>query len=212
MTELVCRIRPAAGDPAGALVLLHGRGSDENDLFGLFDLLDPEGRLVGVTPRAPLALPPGGAHWYAVYRVGYPDPETFAPTYALGSAWVDALPDVTGVPLERTVLGGFSQGAVMSFAFGLGMGRPRPAGIVALSGFVPTVDGWELDPETPRGLPVLLAHGTQDPVISVDFARSARERLEAAGADLRYRESPIGHQIDPGTVREIVGWLGDVLP
>jgi phospholipase/carboxylesterase len=69
--------RPAAGEPEGALVLLHGRGADEYDLHPLLDALDPERRLHGYTPRAPLALPPGGAHWYAVPRVGYPDAATF---------------------------------------------------------------------------------------------------------------------------------------
>ena len=57
--------REPAGEPAGALVLLHGRGADERDLFPLLDELDPQRRLLGVTPRGPLALPPGGAHWYA---------------------------------------------------------------------------------------------------------------------------------------------------
>ncbi len=124
---LVHRLRPAAGEPKGALVLLHGRGADELDLQPLLDALDPARELVGVTPRAPLHLPPGGAHWYAVHRVGYPDPATFFPTWETLSAWVDALPETTGVPLARTVLGGFSQGAVMAYALTLARGRPaRP--------------------------------------------------------------------------------------
>ena len=87
---LVERVRPAAGEPEGALVLLHGRGADEHDLHGLLDQLDPDRRLVGVTPRGPLSLPPGGAHWYAVYRVGFPDPETFWPVFEDLCAWYDA--------------------------------------------------------------------------------------------------------------------------
>src|SRR5438105_8171956 len=90
------RIRPARGDPEGVLVLLHGRGTNEHDLFPLLDLLDPEARLVGVTPRAPLSLPPGGAHWYAVREVGFPDPGTFFPTYRPLTEWVDALPVALG--------------------------------------------------------------------------------------------------------------------
>ena len=70
-------VRPAAGEPEGALVLLHGRGVTEHDLFPLLDLLDPDRRLVGYAPGGPLALPPGGRHWYVVPRVGYPDPDTF---------------------------------------------------------------------------------------------------------------------------------------
>src|SRR5207248_3635879 len=105
--------RPAAGEPEGALVLFHGRGADEHDLFRLLDALDPERRLQGYTPRGPLALPPGGAHWYVVPRVGYPDPATFHEGYALLSDWLDALPH------ERVVVGGFSQGSVMAYAVGL---------------------------------------------------------------------------------------------
>ena len=197
--------RPAEGEPAGLLVLFHGRGSDERDLFPLLDELDPQRRLLGVTPRGPLSLPPGGAHWYAFQEVGYPDPATFRETYAAVADWLD------GFDFEHVVLGGFSQGAVMSFAFGLGRGRLRPAGIVAFSGFVPTVDGWELDEGNARSLPVVIAHGSLDPIIPVEFAHRAREGLEAAGASLTYRESPLGHQIDPRVVGEVQTWLPEVL-
>ena len=207
---LSSRLRPADGDPAGVLVLLHGRGADEHDLFPLLDVLDPERRLAGVCPRGPLSLPPGGAHWYAVREIGYPDPVTFGPTYERASAWLDALSQATGVPIERTVVGGFSQGSVMSYALGLGRGRPSPAGIIALSGFVPTVEGFELDLERP-GLRVAIGHGAQDPVIDVEWGRRAREQLEAAGLDVTYRESPMGHSIDPRFLAELQGWVTDVV-
>ena len=87
--SLAQRLRPAAGDPEGALVLFHGRATDENDLFPLLDALDPERRLLGVTARGPLSLPPGGFHWYVVRQVGFPDPETFHATYALVGGWLD---------------------------------------------------------------------------------------------------------------------------
>ena len=208
---LVHELRPAAGEPEGALVLLHGRGADERDLLPLLDVLDPDRRLVGVAPRGMLALPPGGAHWYVVRRVGFPDRETFHAGLAALAAWVDALPGAIGVPRERTVLGGFSQGAVMSLALGLGKGRPAPAGILALSGFVPTVEGFELDLEDRAGLPVALAHGSEDPVIPVSFGRDAHERLAAAGLDVRYRESRMGHTIDPAVLEDLRGWLHDVI-
>ena len=83
--------RPARGEPEGLLVLLHGRGADERDLFPLLDVIDPERRLLGVTPRAPLSLPPGGAHWYALHRLGYPEPTTFASTYPQLVEWLDGL-------------------------------------------------------------------------------------------------------------------------
>jgi phospholipase/carboxylesterase len=199
--------RPAEGEPAGLLVLLHGRGADERDLFPLLDELDPQRRLLGVTPRGPLSLPPGGAHWYAFQEVGYPDPATFFETYAALTEWLDGL----GFEPERTVLGGFSQGAVMTYALGLGSGRPRPAALVALSGFMPTVPGFELDLGPPLP-PVAIGHGTYDPVIEVEFSRRARQLLEAAGGEVLYREYPLPHAVDPGFVVELAPWLASKLP
>jgi phospholipase/carboxylesterase len=203
---LVHRIRPPAGEPEGALVLLHGRGVDETDLFPLLDELDPERRLAGAAPRGPLTLPPGGFHWYIVERVGYPHRETFMQTFAALTAWLEAFAEETGIPWSRTVIGGFSQGAVMSYALALGKGRPSPAGLLAMSGFIPEVDGFELDAARP-GLPIAITHGTLDPIISVEFARRARQRLEAAGNRLLYREFPVGHGIDPAVLPDLRAWL-----
>lgn len=204
---LVHRMRPAGvAEPDGALVLFHGRGADEEDLYPLLDLLDPDRRLLGVTVRGPLALPPGGAHWYVVRQVGYPDRETFLRTHARVAGWLDAFAGETGIAPGRTVLGGFSQGAVMSYAMGLGAGRPRPAAVVALSGFIPIVDGYELDLRPPLP-PVAIGHGSFDQVISVEFARRARKILEDAGIDVLYRESPIPHTIDPEFMGALVPWI-----
>jgi phospholipase/carboxylesterase len=208
--SLAQRLRPADGDPEGALVLFHGRATDENDLFPLLDELDPERRLLGVTARGPLSLPPGGWHWYVIRQIGFPDPETFHATYALVGGWLDDLLAEHGIPVDRTILGGFSQGAVMTHALGLGADRPRPAGLIALSGFIPQVEGFELGDVT--GLPAAIGHGIYDPVISVDFGRDARDRLISAGADVTYRESPMPHAIDPVFLAELRGWVSARVP
>jgi phospholipase/carboxylesterase len=206
---LTHRVREPAAAPEGALVLLHGRGTNEHDLLPLADALDPERRLVAVTPRAPWTFPgQPGAHWYVVRRVGFPDEETFAAAYARLGAWLDALPEALGVPWSHTVLGGFSQGAAMSFALGLGPDRPAPAAILALSGFVPSVPGFDPVLHGRDGFHVALGHGAADPVIPVDFSRQARARLLDAGADVLYRETPgMGHTIDPAFVPELQRWL-----
>ena len=208
MTSLTYREREPADEPAGLLVLHHGRGADEIDLLGLADVLDPERRLHVVTPRGPLTLPGGpGYHWYAVPRVGYPDPDTFRAAFDALAGFHDELWQRTGVGPERTVLGGFSMGAVMSYALGLDPERPAPAGIMAFSGFIPTVEGWSPDLER-TAVQVFIAHGRRDPVMSVEFAHTARETLENAGFQVEYVESDAAHHIDPEHVPAAVDWLG----
>lgn len=211
MEELVIEalVREPAGEANGALVLFHGRGADERDLYPLLDALDPERRLLGVCPRGPLSLPPGGAHWYALGGIPTPDPATFWPTFEAASAWLDALT----IPLERTVLGGFSQGAVLSWALGLSRGATkRPAAIVALSGFMPQVEGLELDLSDLDGFPIAIGHGSLDPVIDVRFGREARELVEPAGAGLLYREYALPHTIDPGFLGELRDFVSRAVP
>ncbi len=201
------QVRETAGEPAGVLVLVHGRGSDEHDLLPVLDALDPQGRLLGLSPGGPLSLPPGGRHWYGVPRVGYPDPETFAQGYGALTAFLDGWLAERGIGWERTVLGGFSQGAVMSYAVGLGAGRPSPAGILAMSGFVPVVEGWEAELESRRDLPVCIAHGANDPIIRAEFGRDARDLLTEGGLAVEYHESPAAHTLDPGVLPELTAWV-----
>jgi phospholipase/carboxylesterase len=199
-------VRPATGEPEGALVLFHGRGADELDLFPLLDALDPTRRLVGATPRGPLSLPPGGAHWYVLGGIGTPEATTFHPSFAAASEWLDGFLAEHGVGFDRLVLGGFSQGGVMTYALGLGEGRPRLAALTVFSSFIPTVEGFDLDLSPPLP-PIAIGHGTHDPVIEVRWGRRARALLEEAGADVLYKETPMFHQIDPDFVREVAEWL-----
>jgi phospholipase/carboxylesterase len=194
-------------------VLHHGRGTDERDLLGLADLLDPERRLLVVTPRAPLTLPGSpGYHWYLVPRVGHPDPGTFQAAREALAELHDGLWAQTGVGPAQTVLGGFSMGAVMSYAMALSAERPAVAGILAFSGFVPTVEGWTPSFDDRTGTSALIAHGSRDPVIGVEFAERARQLLEEAGLAVEYYESELGHQIEPAHLTVARNWLEGRLP
>jgi len=206
---LTYRERPAEGNAHGLLVLHHGRGADESDLLSLGDHLDPERRLQVVAPRAPLELGGPGYHWYVVPRVGYPDPQTFHSAYTQLAAFHDELWQRTGLTPEQTVLGGFSMGSVMSYALGLGPDRPAPAGILAFSGFVPTVDGWH--PDIPRPTKVFVAHGRRDPIMEIEFARTAELLLRNAGMEVEYEESDAGHWIDPRAATRATDWLRSIL-
>jgi phospholipase/carboxylesterase len=195
------------------LVLHHGRGTDERDLLGLADALDPTGRLQVVTPRAPLRIEGSpGYHWYLVPRVGHPDHDTFQAARAALAELHDGLWEQTGIEPGRTVLGGFSMGAVMSYAMGLSGERPPVAGILAFSGFVPSVDGWEPRFDERRGTRALIAHGRRDPVIEIGFGQRARDLLEAGGLGVEYHESDVGHQIDPADLAAARNWLAGTIP
>jgi phospholipase/carboxylesterase len=137
---------------------------------------------------------------------------TFHGSYRLLTSFLDDLLAARGIGWDRAVIGGFSMGAVMSYAVGLGPGRPSPAAIVALSGFVPTVEGWSADLEGRAGLPVLIRHGRSDPVIDVGFARRARELLEGGGLEVDYMETDAGHWLPPEVVPQLRALVAKAIP
>ena len=201
MDDLLYRARDVP-DPEGLIVLLHGRGADGNDLFPLLEYLDRGRRCSGITPQAPLRLPPGGFHWYALGGIPTPDPQTFHSSFELLGGWLDAAVEATGLGYERLVLGGFSQGGVMSYALALARGRPRPGGLLVMSSFLPRVDGLDLDLDDVP-LRVAIGHGTLDDIIGVEWGREASERLPGA----LYREYPLPHAVDPRFLQELSSWL-----
>jgi phospholipase/carboxylesterase len=213
MDWLIYLERPAAEEAEGLLVLHHGRGTDERDLLGLADLLDPEQRLRVVTPRAPLILPGSpGYHWYLVPRVGYPDPDSFEAARAALAELHDGLWREMGVGPKRTVLGGFSMGSVMSYAMALSGERPAVAGVLAFSGFVPTVAGWSPRFDDRSDTRAFITHGRNDPIFGVEFAHHARELLAAGGLSVECHESELGHQIEPAHLAAASDWLRASLP
>lgn len=211
LAGLAHEFRPARHHPQGALVLLHGRAVTEKDIAPLLDVLDPDRRLVGVAPRGPHLLPPGGQHWYKTGRVGFPDPESFRTSDDALEQWLDQLAKAIGVPASRTVVGGFSQGGVMAYAQALGPGRPRLAGVLAMSAFLPRVDGFALHPDAARDLPVLITHGSEDPIVPIDLGRDARDKLEERGAEVTYLESAVPHAVDPEHADAIREWISEQL-
>jgi phospholipase/carboxylesterase len=210
--ELARLDREPADEPEGALILLHGRAVDERDLYPMLEELDPERKLFGLTPGAPLTnVPPGGRHWYVIREVGHPDEQTFVETLTKLCRFLDEELRHHGIPWEKAVIGGFSQGAAVACAVALGMGRPRAAGLLMMSGFYPMVRGWKMDPDAKRGMPAYLTHGAYDPVIPVGFGRKARDLLEEGGLAVTYRETRMQHGIDFAVIPEIRDWVSSVI-
>src|SRR4051794_33015421 len=196
--ELFHLERAAAGEAEGLLVLHHGRGTDERDLIGLAGHLDPQRRLQVVTPRAPLQLPGSpGYHWYLVPWVGYPDPASFEAARSALAGLHDRLWEETGGGPGRTVLGGFSMGTVMSYATALSAERPSVAGVLAFSGFSPSVEAWTPSVDFRTGSGVFISDGERVAVIGVYFARRALQLRADGGFEVTDRELELGHQIGP---------------
>ncbi len=203
--------RVVSDAPPPLLLLLHGYGANEYDLFDLADFVDP--RFHVVSARAPLALPWGGFAWYHLSGVPgrlVPDPQTRAQAVDLVERFVEALPGRIGADPRRTYLLGFSQGAIMSFA--VAVRRPElVAGLVPISGY--------LDPALlpPTGvqalerLPILHMHGAYDEIIPVEAAHMTRDMLRLSGARYAYHEYPIGHGIHPDGLQLVQTWLAERL-
>lgn len=203
--------------PPGAtrlLLLAHGYGADERDLGGLLPYLDPEGRFVTVMPRAPLAAPgTPGFSWFDLGPDGADPGAVHRATDQLDEL-LDAQCAEHGLSRAEAVVGGFSQGAGLALLAALRRradGGARPAGVLAMSPFAPAVALDELDAEAVRSVPILLQHGTEDPLIPVKHARALAEALAARGAPLVYEEYPMEHQVALESVQAARAWLERIL-
>ncbi len=188
-----------------ALVLLHGRGADENDLLNLADYLDE--RLFLISVRAPFVYQHGGGYtWYDIEDIGKPEPKMFAESY---NKLMKFLGDIrTGYPVDsaRIYLCGFSMGATIAFAAAL-TDPGSFAGVIANSGYIPEDSELKLDWQSLKGKPFFISHGIYDPVIPVTFGRRASELLHKVEADVHYREYDMGHQIGEESLNDIMQWL-----
>ena len=177
--------RPAEGAADGGLVFFHGYHGIPGDFLGFVDKLDPERRLHAFLPRAMHPVGDEGRwSWFA--SDGPRSLDELRPVLD----WLDALP----FPPGQLVLGGWSQGAVVAYAAGLGEGRPAPAGVVALGGALPR--GMEIA----GSAPVAIGHGRADESVPVAEARQARDTLRARGVPTLYLETDIDHRIDQAIV------------
>jgi len=187
------------------LILLHGRGADEEDLLGLSDYLDE--RLLLISVRAPFPFTYGGGYtWYDVGTTADPDPAMFHKSYGALSRFLDDI--LAGYPVDRAkvFLLGFSMGTVMAYAISL----TRPTlcrGVIANSGYVPEGTDLVFQWDVLASIDYFVAHGVIDPVIPVQFGRRAKELLEKAGANLEYHEYPMAHQISEASLSDAAGWL-----
>lgn len=197
-----------ASDGVPVMILLHGRGADRKDLFGLRTHLPADWAVVAPDapfPGAPWGYGPGRA-WYRYMGRNRPDADSFSQSLSAIDGLLDALPEIVGHEPGDVVLGGFSQGGTVSLAHALS--RPgRVQHIVNFSGFLADHPEVEATPATVASTRIFWGHGTSDPAIAFALAVEGRGLLNAAGADIDARDYDIGHWIDPQELADMVGWL-----
>lgn len=187
------------------LILLHGRGADEEDLLGLSPYLDKRFMITGV--RAPYPFPySGGFTWYEVGEVGTPDPVMFKSSYEKLFSFISGFIEQYPVDKKQVYLLGFSMGTVMAYALAL----TQPSlfrGVVANSGYLAEDTQLTYFWNQLGNLEFFVAHGSQDPVIPVQMARRAKEVLEAGHAHFEYKEYPMAHEISEESLQDFSLWL-----
>jgi phospholipase/carboxylesterase len=194
--------------PPPVLILLHGVGSNEQDLMGLAPMLDP--RFFVVSARAPITLQHGSYAWYHVQftSTGHiMSPEEAEASRVLILRFIDEVASSYNVDADRLYIMGFSQGCIMSVSAAL-TDPIRFAGVVGMSGrLLPDILDKAAPDDKLRGLPVLIVHGTNDSVLNVEYGRAIRDALQKLPVDLTYREYAMGHHVSEESLSDIERWL-----
>lgn len=182
--------------------MLHGRGADEHDLFGLKEYFDP--RLTIYSLRAPYEFGWGGYAWFDLYEDGTVDEESFLHSRKEILGFINILQS------QKLFLLGFSMGAIMSYSIALA--NPGLCkGILCLSGFAPRQIDHEYKLNELQNLHIFISHGINDPVIPISSARKTKELLDSSNAHITYNEYQMAHQISEECLMDIKAWIADVL-
>jgi thioredoxin 1 len=192
------------------LLLLHGYGADERDLGGLLPYLDPDGRFVTVLPRGPLAAPPGFS-WFDVMTE---DPEAARTgaddARAVLDELLDAVCEERGLSRAESIVAGFSQGGGLALALAYQRSdKPHPAGVLAMSPFL-RLESIDVDWDLAKDIPVLVQHGTDDPMVNVQNSRDLAATLFEHEVPVTFGEFPMGHEVSLESVQQAGAWLDAV--
>ena len=195
------------------LFLMHGYTAEQHHLASYVPLVDPDERFTAIAPRGPLTMPDGdGAGWWSIDLETFEQDLTqFVPSLETLEAFIADEAAAAGVPLERVVLGGFSQGGYLSLALAGKPGAPRYAGVWAICCGVPKAPGLEVDLSGGEGRPALFQWGNRDVFIGPDQPKEVIATLEAGGWDLRHHEYDMAHSQTIEMMIDAREWLAGLL-
>jgi phospholipase/carboxylesterase len=206
-SSLFYKVAPLSCNEAGphpTLILLHGRGTDENDLIDLASSFDP--RLLVVSLRAPFRFPYGGYTWFDLDEQNGINKDQLKYGCEALIQCTDEIMQKYPVDIKRIFLFGFSMGAMMSLAVSLCNPR-RFKGVIAHSGLLPKEDTFKYQWDDLDGISFFIAHGTNDPIVPVELGRQTYQRLMQAKANVVFREYPIQHTISEESLNDAATWL-----
>ena len=206
--------------PLCSVIWLHGLGADGNDFASMVPQLDLRGCppirfIFPHAPRMPVTINGGYVMpaWYDILGANLVDRQDAAGIQKSEKAIVALIEQevARGIPYERIVLAGFSQGCAMALHIGLRLPH-RLAGIMALSGYLPLADRLPSERLTANAFtPVFMAHGTQDPVVILKRGEDSRDALKALGHPVQWHTYPMPHSVHPQEIVDIAAFLKQVL-
>ncbi|AEV31971.1 putative esterase [Owenweeksia hongkongensis DSM 17368] len=191
------------------LLMLHGFGSHEQDLFGMAPMLNE--KCFVVSARAPIDLPWGGYAWYEIDFSNLGEKMNNVPQAKKSMEailkFIDEVHEAYGTDPENVNLLGFSQGSILSY--GLSLSHPEKfQKVIALSGYImPDIVPEKYNPESLKHLDIFASHGTADEVLPVDWARNAMKVLEQLNISHQYREYAMGHGVSPECFEDLKSWM-----
>jgi len=198
------------GTPDRVLFQMHGFYSGQLQISTLGPIIDPSAHYLVVSPRGPLKVGDEDAYWYDRGGEG-PEGQTFLTALDSLDAALEEVCEERGFRREDTIFLGFSQGASLALALSLrDSDRPRPAGVIAWSGFLPQIDGISYDWDRAAGLPVLVQHGTKDFMMPLAQGEKAALEMQEHGATVSFHTYEMGHDVSVESLGDARAWLDAV--
>lgn len=212
LTYLERPAQAAQGQPVWLLVLMHGVGSNEQDLFGLAPYVPPQFHVISL--RAPFAMGMGAYAWFqftvdadGTRHINVPQEQQ---ARTLVQQTVEQAAQQLGIAPERVVVGGFSQGGIMSLSQLLTQPQTLRAALIWHSRLLPEIASQHAPAAAFAGKSAWVSHGTYDNVIPLTSAHAIRDKLGALPLQLNYHEYPGAHEIRPEELKASMQWLQDL--